>query len=131
SLHALPDVRVSADEVAPFSIGPMRPIVVLPRFLCEPGSQRLHAVLLHELAHVARRDHAVLWFERAVRSLFFFWPPVHFISRKLDEARELACDERAIARGGLCPIEYAGLLVDVVALTRPALGSEAPAMLAM
>ena len=127
SVRALPDVRVTGEGVAPFSIGPIRPILVLPRFLCEPGP-RLHAVLLHELAHIARRDHAVLWFERAVRSVFFFWPPVHFISRKLDEARELACDERAIARGGLCPIEYAGLLVDVVTLTRSPLGSEALAM---
>jgi beta-lactamase regulating signal transducer with metallopeptidase domain len=127
SVRSLPDVRVTQEGLAPFSIGPMRPILVLPHFLCEPG-QRLHAVLLHELAHIARRDHAVLWFERAVRSMFFFWPPVHFISRKLDEARELACDERAIARGGLCPIEYARILVDVVALTRPPLGTDALAI---
>lgn len=127
SLRALPEVRVTDERVAPYSAGALRPILVLPRFICEPGA-RLHAVLLHELAHIARRDHAVLWFERAVRSLFFFWPPVHFISHKLGEARELACDEQAIARGGLCPVDYARLLVDVVALTRAPTGAEALAM---
>jgi hypothetical protein len=40
------------------------------------------------------------------------------VSGKLDEARELACDERAIQRGCLSPAEYGRHLVDVVTATR-------------
>lgn len=36
----------------------------LTRWVCEPGP-RLHAVLLHELAHLERRDHFTIWIERA------------------------------------------------------------------
>jgi beta-lactamase regulating signal transducer with metallopeptidase domain len=126
-LRAIPEVRVSDERVAPYSVGPLGPILIVPRFLCEPGP-RLHAILLHELAHIARRDHFMLWFERAVRSVFFFWPPVHFVANKLGEARELACDEQAITRAGLCPVDYARLLVDVVALTRAPRRTEVLAM---
>jgi beta-lactamase regulating signal transducer with metallopeptidase domain len=52
-----------------------------------------------------------------VACLFFFWPPVHWVSRKLQEARELACDERAIERGAFSAPEYASHLLEVVAAT--------------
>lgn len=116
-LAGLPDVRVSEEPLAPFTLGPWRPTLVLPRWIGVPGP-RLDAVLLHELAHFARGDHWVLWFERLVATVFFFWPPVHWVSAKLDQARELACDERAIRRGALAPAEYGLHLVDVVAAAR-------------
>lgn len=74
--------------------------------------------MLHELAHLQRRDHWFLWLERCVASVFFFWPPVHWVCRKLDEARELACDERAMVRGALSPIDYGEHLLAVVTLAR-------------
>jgi beta-lactamase regulating signal transducer with metallopeptidase domain len=117
SLAHLPDVRVTDAPLGPFTLGPARSTLVLPRWLCEPGA-RLDAVLLHELAHLARRDHWVMWFERGIATLFFFWPPVRWVSRKLDEARELACDERAIQRGGFSAADYGRHLVDVVARAR-------------
>ncbi|MEO8180833.1 MAG: M56 family metallopeptidase [Deltaproteobacteria bacterium] len=117
SLAHVPDVRVTDAPIGPFTLGPARPTLVLPRWLAEPGA-RLDAVLLHELAHLARKDHWVMWFERGVATLFFFWPPVRWVSRKLDEARELACDERAIERGGFSAADYGRHLVDVVARAR-------------
>jgi len=117
SLARVPDVRVTDAPTGPFSVGPTQPTLVLPRWLCAPGA-RLDAVLLHELAHLARRDHWVLWFERGVATLFFFWPPVHWVSRKLDEARELACDECAILRGGFSAADYGLHLLEVVSRAR-------------
>jgi len=117
SLARVPDVRVTDAPVGPFTLGPARSTLVLPRWLCEPGA-RLDAVLLHELAHLARKDHWVMWFERGVATLFFFWPPVRWVSRKLDEARELACDERAIQRGGFSAADYGRHLLEVVSRTR-------------
>jgi beta-lactamase regulating signal transducer with metallopeptidase domain len=117
SLRRTPGVRVTHTSIPPFSVGTLHPILVLPQWLCEPGP-RLHAVLLHELAHLERRDHFSIWIERAIACLFFVWPPVHWIARKLHDARELACDERAIERGGFSAPEYASHLLEVVARTR-------------
>ncbi|MEY2934701.1 MAG: hypothetical protein RL033_5450 [Pseudomonadota bacterium] len=113
----IPEVRMSEAPITPYTLGPWQPTLVLPRWLDEPGA-RLEAVLLHELAHLQRRDHWFLWLERGVASLFFFWPPVHWVCRKLDEARELACDERAMARAALSPVDYGEHLLAVVTLAR-------------
>jgi BlaR1 peptidase M56 len=117
SLVALPEVRVTDAPISPFTLGPLRPTLVLPRWLCEPGA-RFDAVLLHELAHLARRDHVLIWFERTVAISFFFWPPIHWVCRRLDEARELACDERAIREGAIPVVEYGQHLLAVVMLAR-------------
>jgi beta-lactamase regulating signal transducer with metallopeptidase domain len=113
-LGTLPAVRVSDALGTPYAVGPWCPTLVLPRWLCTPG-ERLDAVLLHELAHLQRRDHWFLWLERVVASFFFFWPPVHWVNGRLDEARELACDELAIRRGGISASDYVRHLVDVIA----------------
>jgi len=117
ALARVPEVRITDAPLSPFTLGPLQPTLVLPRWLCLPGA-RLDAVLLHELAHLERYDHVLIWVERVVASLFFFWPPVHWVCGKLDEARELACDERAIQRGAFPPVEYGQHLLAVVALAR-------------
>jgi beta-lactamase regulating signal transducer with metallopeptidase domain len=126
-LAGLPDVRVTLEDVPPFIAGTARPTLILPRWLCEPAP-RLHAVLLHELAHLKRGDQLVLWLEQLIACLFFFWPPVHWVTRKLQEERELACDERALERGMFAATDYANLLLDVVARTRGQVAHEALAI---
>jgi len=121
SLLTLPEVRVADAPLAPFTWGPLRPKLVLPRWLCVPG-ERLDAVLLHELAHLERGDHRWIWLERAIVTLLFFWPPVHWVSRPLDLARELACDERVIQRGGFSIASYGAHLIQVVLAARDRLG---------
>lgn len=117
SLVQLPDVRVTEQDVLPFTVGPLRASLILPRWLCVPGA-RLDAVVLHELSHLARRDHWLLAFERAVTTLFFFWPPVLWAARRLEEARELACDEHALTHGALPAPDYGQQLLDVVCAAR-------------
>ena len=127
ALSRTPSVRVTTQSVPPFCVGTLWPTLVLPQWLCEPGP-RLHAVLLHELAHLERRDQFAIWVERAVVCLFYFWPPVHWVTRKLKEARELACDERAIERGAFDTSEYASHLLEVVARSRGRVAYEALAI---
>jgi hypothetical protein len=122
SLSVVPEVRIADALATPFTFGPWQPTLVLPRRLCVPGA-RLDAVLLHELSHIQRFDHWLIWFERLVTTVFFFWPPVHWASRRLDEVRELACDERAIECGGFSAVEYGQHLVAVVALSRERLAT--------
>jgi hypothetical protein len=62
---------------------------------------------------VKRRDPLLALVEVAAACLFWFWPPVVWARRRLDRAREMACDEWALDRGPLGPLDYARFLVDV------------------
>ncbi|MDR3621740.1 MAG: M56 family metallopeptidase [Paludisphaera borealis] len=78
--------------------GLFRPTVVLPPDL-EDGltQQQLRWVLLHELAHVRRGDLWVVMAQRLVQSVFFFHPAVHVANWVIDQLREYACDDEALA----------------------------------
>ena len=107
-----PMVRVSNDPVPPHVAGLLRPILVLPSWLgADPHAEE--AFILHELAHLKRRDHWLLLAIALVEIVFFFWPPVRFAARRLRSSREAACDETAVAHGPLGAIAYARSLVGV------------------
>ena len=78
--------------------GLFRPTVVLPPDL-EDGltPQQLRWVLLHELAHVRRGDLWVVMAQRLVQSVYFFHPAVHVANWVIDQLREYACDDAALA----------------------------------
>lgn len=110
NLTTLPSVRVGA---GPFIFGLWSPTLVVP---AASGSR---AMLVHELAHLRRRDHWVLALQQVAQIAFFFWPPVHLVNRQLAHFRELACDALAIERSSLTPAAYARVLLDA---QRSALG---------
>ena len=57
-------------------------------------------MLIHECAHVARRDHLVGLLQRLTAVLFWPHPLVHVLNRRLAQAREELCDN-FVLRGGL------------------------------
>jgi beta-lactamase regulating signal transducer with metallopeptidase domain len=69
------------------------PRLLLPRALWEQmEADQRDSLLLHELAHLKRRDHRVRLLEMAV-SLMFWWHPVAWWARRnLREAEEQCCD---------------------------------------
>lgn len=71
------------------------------------------AIILHELAHLRRRDHWVGWLE-LVTGCAWWWNPLYwFVRHRLHEYAELACDSWVVA---LLPEErraYAETLIDV------------------
>ncbi len=100
-LARAPRVLVAANAVGPAVIGLFRPVVVIPVDLVQRASSRhLEHVLLHELAHVARRDalSALAW--SMARAVLWFHPAVHLYARHAATLRELACDERAASAAG-------------------------------
>lgn len=58
--------------------------------------------------------------QRVVAALFFFWPVVRWVNRRLDLAREQACDAYAISHGPLDASAYARLLIAVARQHAPA-----------
>ena len=70
-------------------------VILLPAAMPECGEAEMAAALCHELAHVRRRDFLKnLAYEFAIAPLFFH-PVVHAIARRVQETRELACDDMA------------------------------------
>jgi WD40 repeat protein/beta-lactamase regulating signal transducer with metallopeptidase domain len=88
------DARLDSPAVG----GLFRPAVVIPPDLNDSLTpNQLTWVLLHELAHVRRGDLWVVVFQRIVQAVFFFNPAVHLANWIIDELREYACDDAALA----------------------------------
>ena len=117
-LPRAPRVVLTNADVSPFVCGVFRPTLVLPASLpasLEPA--QLEQVLLHELAHLRRRDLVWGWTVEAARVFYFFHPLVHWVGYRLRLERELACDQVAMSASGHDPSVYAETLLRVVSHT--------------
>jgi beta-lactamase regulating signal transducer with metallopeptidase domain len=114
-LRHRPQAVVTDADCSPFVCGIRRPVVVLSRKLAASlSTSELGQVLLHELAHVRRRDLLWGWIGEAARVVYFYHPVVHWISYRLRLERELACDQIVMSFSERGPQEYAATLVHVV-----------------
>ncbi len=77
---------------SPVATGWWRPKVIIPSSLLTIGDDQRAAILLHELAHIARGDVLGLLLLRIVQAVYWFNPLVWWLSKDLDQAREQACD---------------------------------------
>jgi beta-lactamase regulating signal transducer with metallopeptidase domain len=102
----------SAGEVMPMTYGTRRPVLVLSASADAWTDDRRRAVLLHELAHVARRDCFVQKLASLACALYWPHPGVWWAARRLRTERELACDDLVLAAGA-APREYAGHLLEI------------------
>jgi TonB family protein len=110
------DVRLMLTErrAGPCVWHTRRPVILLPEEVAgQLEEAELEAVMLHELAHVERRDNLAGLFQAALCCLFWFHPLVWLVSRRLIEERERACDERVLEVGGT-PAAYAAGILKVV-----------------
>lgn len=81
----------------PMVIGYLKPVILVPMgILAQLPQDQLEAVLLHELAHIRRRDYLVNLFQGIVESALFFNPAVWWVSSLIREERENCCDDIAI-----------------------------------
>ena len=110
-----PRVVTTSTDCSPFVCGIRDAVLVLPARLAGSLSPvELRHVLLHELAHVRRRDLVSGWISELARIAYFFHPVVHWIAYRARLERELACDQLAMANSGNDAREYAATLVRVV-----------------
>lgn len=115
-LRKVPLVLMASDAAGPLVTGVRNPLVILPnKFYQTFDAQQRQFALVHEFAHIKRRD---LWV--ALAALIFRaanWPNplVHYASHKLRGDQEAACDAFVVkVTGGETAHSYAETLVKAV-----------------
>jgi beta-lactamase regulating signal transducer with metallopeptidase domain/thiol-disulfide isomerase/thioredoxin/protocatechuate 3,4-dioxygenase beta subunit len=96
-LRRTPELRVSRSVPTPLAAGFTRLAVILPeRLIGAVTNDELRDVLLHELAHVVRRDPLAVLVQELARA--FYWPivTVHGALAELARAREELCDNHVL-----------------------------------
>jgi len=93
-------VLVTDEPVVPHVTGLARPKIVVPAVLARGVPEaELRCVLLHEDAHRRRWEPARALLARAAAVLFFFYPLLWPLIRRLRETGEMVCDDAALAAG--------------------------------
>ena len=91
-------------------LGFQRPCIAIPSALVAALTPvELDQIILHEYAHVQRRDDWSRLAQALALSALWIHPAAHIVSRALSRHREMACDEWVVARTGL-PKAYAKCL---------------------
>lgn len=116
--ESLPPLLVSDELKGPISLGLFRPAIILPGEMIQAlDSSQLRDVLVHEMAHIHRRDHMVVLLQRLAGALFWPFPLVWRLNTKIDEAREDVCDNYV-----LCQTEasqYSRMLLELTERAAP------------
>ena len=95
------DLVLSSEIASPIAVGFLHPAVILPESLPdELAADELDYVLLHEAAHLGRRDDWSNLAARLVGALLALHPIAIWIMRQLDREREIACDDWVVASTG-------------------------------
>jgi uncharacterized protein (TIGR03435 family) len=106
-------VRSTRLHLEPGVFGVLHPVLLLPEGIRQRLSEtQLDAIIAHELCHVRRRDNLTAIVHMLVEAVFWFYPPVWWISARLLEERERACDE-AVLESRREPLAYAEGILNV------------------
>ena len=96
----------------PVATGLFRPSVIMPADADTWSENRLRVVLLHELAHVRRRDCLTHVLAQAACAFYWFNPLAWLAVKRARAERERACDDLVLACGTRGS-EYADLLLEM------------------
>jgi bla regulator protein blaR1 len=78
----------------PVVIGLLKPAILVPvGLLTQLPPEQVEAILLHELAHIRRKDFLVNLLESIAETIFFFNPALVWLSNRIREEREACCDD--------------------------------------
>ncbi|HZY36998.1 MAG TPA: M56 family metallopeptidase [Mucilaginibacter sp.] len=100
-LHIRQTIRLLESGIAkvPMVIGHLKPVILIPIGLISSlSADEVEAILIHELAHIRRRDYLVNLLQSFMEIIFFFNPAVLWTSQLIKTERENCCDDLAIAQ---------------------------------
>ncbi len=112
--HFAESLRVlESDKTAmPMTWGITRPTLLVPSQASEWPDWKCRDILLHELAHVERKDCLTQLVAQIACAVYWFNPLMWVAAHRMRVERELACDDRVLCTGSLAS-DYAANLLDV------------------
>lgn len=124
---------LQSDQVgAPAVWGLFAPRVLVPAGMLRGlSAEQTTWILLHEFAHIRRKDTWVALTQRIIQSVFFFHPAVWAANRLADVQREFACDESALALGNVSRRDCGSGFLTIAERSRPPRATAAPLVLGL
>jgi beta-lactamase regulating signal transducer with metallopeptidase domain len=88
-----PRVLMTSARICPLVWCGWRPVIVVPEGLWrELDDVGRRAVLVHEIAHLRRRDHWVCWIALVAGCVYWWHPVAWWILRRIRDEADLCCD---------------------------------------
>jgi bla regulator protein BlaR1 len=82
----------------PVTVGHFKPVILIPfGLIFQLPAEQIETILIHELAHIRRRDYLVNLLQSLLETIFFFNPGLLWLSSLIKEERETCCDDIVLA----------------------------------
>jgi beta-lactamase regulating signal transducer with metallopeptidase domain len=111
-LHAPVRLFRTRAHLTPMALGIGSPAIVIPETADAWALERRRAVLLHELAHIERRDCLTQTLASLTCAVYWIHPGAWWAAKRLQVEREFACDDRVLGLGAGAR-DYAGHLLEI------------------
>lgn len=90
-------ILLSQASTEPGVFGMVRPVLLWPAGISgHLDDAHLETIVAHEVEHVRRHDNLAAAVHMFVEALFWFYPPVWWLGKRLLDERERACDESVL-----------------------------------
>jgi beta-lactamase regulating signal transducer with metallopeptidase domain len=123
-IHKTIPIKLSVNAAGPSVCGLVRPVILFPySLLHQLNREERESILLHELAHIKRRDLWVNLLQTILQIFYFFHPLLWLANAMIRRIREQAVDEAVLVAMDREAEEYSNTLVRVfrMSLQRPTL----------
>ena len=100
-IKSLVSIKESFLSKVPLTIGHFKPVIIFPvGILSQIPPDQVEALLVHELAHILRRDYLINIFQNIMDIIYFFHPGIRWISHQVRSERENCCDDIVVKSVG-------------------------------
>ncbi len=108
NLAQSPSIKVTPTFRSPCTWGLFKPVVLIPENI--RNDEAFRVILMHELAHIKRKDWFWMMFAHTFTALFWFNPMLWWVKKQLINSFEQACDE-LVLRQQVPPSRYVETLL--------------------
>ena len=96
-IRARVGIYLSSLVDVPVTLGFLKPVILLPVVMVTHlRPEQIEAILVHELAHIQRKDYLLNLMVSVIDLLFFFNPFTRMLIGRLKKEREHCCDDRVL-----------------------------------